>query len=357
MIWKHYFLREIVKIFFLFLGSFFFLYSLLDYSTHMQDFVKDNQIQILDIISYYGFHFIKRADLLLPLALLLATVKVLCSFNNHRELVALQTASIPLKKLLSPFFLVALVCTLFNYISFEYITPKSLNFLDRFRQEHFKHTYKGIRKEPFHIFHLKDNSKLIYQYYDESEAKFFDVLWIRSSSDIYRIKWLSADQDHPEGHYIDHLIKTPEGYFVKKESFTTEVLNDLKWKNNRARQGIIPFENRGISELVNLYLQKAQNTSYAGSEILAYLSFKCLMPLLSFLVVFAVAPFCVRYSRGLPLFLIYTFSLFGFLTFFTLMDSAVIIGKNGVIHPILANFFPFALSTILCSFKYKKEIL
>ncbi|MES2345846.1 MAG: LptF/LptG family permease [Chlamydiota bacterium] len=357
MIWKRYLMREILKVFVLFLSTFFFLYALLDYSTHMQDFVKDNKIQILDIIYYYGFQFIKRADLLLPLALLLATIKVLSNFNAHRELIALQTAALPLKKLLSPFFIVALSCSLFNYLSFEYITPKTLNFLDKFRQEHFKHTHKGARKEPFHIFHLKDNSKLIYQYFDAEQNKFFDVLWIRSSSDIYRIKLLNADPRNPEAEFVDHLTRNSLGYFEKIESYDTTILNELSWQRNMTQQGIIPFENRKISELIKLYVQSSQEASYVSSEILAHLSFKCLMPLLPFLVVLATAPFCVRYSRRLSLFFIYTFSLFGFLAFFTLMDAAVIVGKNGVVNPFLAISLPFALCGVLFSFKYKKEIL
>jgi lipopolysaccharide export system permease protein len=358
MIWKRYFMREIMKVFSLFLLTFFFLYALLDYSTHMQDFVKDNKIQFFDIISYYGFQFIKRADLLLPLALLLATIKTLSSFNANRELIALQTAALPLKKLLSPFLIVATGCVLFNYLSFQYFTPKTLNFLDTFREKHFKHAHNGIRKEPFHIFHLKDNSKLIYQYFLKEENKFFDVLWIRSSSDIYRIKMLNADPRNPEAEFIDHLVRNENGYFEKKESYENAILDGLQWQSNMTQQrGIIPFENRSISELFKLYLQNAEEESYVSSEILAHLSFKCLMPLLSLLVVFVIAPFCVRYSRGLSLFFTYTFSLFGFLAFFTFMDAAVIVGKNGVVNPFLAIFLPFILLAVLFSFKYKKEIL
>lgn len=355
MIWKRYFLKEIIKVFFLFLCTFFFLYAILDYSTHMQDFTKDQKIQITDIGIYYWFQFIKRADLLLPLALLLATIKVLCNFNANRELVALQTAALPIKKLLSPFLLVAMGCIAFNYVSFQWLTPQSLNYLDTFRQEHFRHTSNGERKEPFHIFHLKDNSKLIYQYYEREKNQFFDVLWIRSSSDIWRIKYLSADPRVPEASFVDHLVRNPKGYFEKQESFDKTMLTDLKWQRNMTKQGIVPYENRSMTALYNLYYNP-ETPAYAKSEILAQLTFKCLMPLLSLLVVLAAAPFCVRYSRGLPLFFIYTFALFGFLAFFTLMDAAVIVGKNGVVQPFFSVFIPFIFFATLFCYKYKKEI-
>src|SRR5690348_8415177 len=86
-IWQRYLFREILKVFFLFLGCFFFLYSILDYSLHMQDFLVDKQIHLGHLFIYYFYQFIKRADLLIPLALLIATLKVLFSFNARGELV------------------------------------------------------------------------------------------------------------------------------------------------------------------------------------------------------------------------------------------------------------------------------
>lgn len=355
MIWKRYFYKEIFKVFFLFLFSFFFLYALLDYSTHIQDFIKDSHIQIREMLLYYSFQFIKRADLLLPLALLLATIKVLTGLNAHRELVALQTAAIPMRKLLAPFFLVALGCTLFNYWSFQALTPKSLNYLDTFRKAHFRHAHNGPRKEPFHVHHFKDNSKLIYQYFDPARNEYFDVLWIRSSSDIYRIKALNADPTNPEVRFVDHLVRNSQGFFEKKESFEKGFLEGLHWKGSLNKEDAIPYENRSITELFRLYFNREEVASFTGAEILAHFSFKCLMPLLSFLVVIACTPFCIRYSRGIPLFFIYALSLFAFLAFFTLMDAAVIIGKNGVLPPFLAIFTPFAICGSFFSWKYIKS--
>ncbi|MCX6991210.1 MAG: LptF/LptG family permease, partial [Chlamydiae bacterium] len=96
-IWQRYFFIELCKVFFFFLVSFFFLYSLIDYTTHAGDFVTDGKFQSKNLLFYYGFQFIKRAYLLLPLALLISTIKVLCSMNASRELVALQSSGVKLK--------------------------------------------------------------------------------------------------------------------------------------------------------------------------------------------------------------------------------------------------------------------
>jgi lipopolysaccharide export system permease protein len=353
-IWERYFFRELLKVFFLFLFGFYFLYAVLDYSAHMQDFIKDRHIQFSDLCLYYLYQFIKRADLLLPLALLVSTIKVLCTFNARSELVAFQTAGLPLKTLLRPFFLLAAVCTLFNYVNFEFLAPKSLTFLDQFHDAHFKHSHRGKRKEPFHALYLKDGSKLVYQTYDATKDAFFDVLWIRSSDDIWRIKHLKADPNQPLAEHVDHLVRTKDGFFEKAESFDSQLLTQLKWQRDMTRNQFVPFENRSLSALYRLYFRKDSTSSYDGAQILTHFNFKLAMPLLSLLVVVACAPFCVRYSRKTSVFFIYALALFGFLAFFTLMDAAVILGENHVTSPLIAIFAPFALCSGAFIWKFAK---
>src|SRR5262245_50908672 len=104
-LWEKYVLREFLKVFFFFLFGFFFIYAIIDYSTHIQDFVHGKNLPVLKILQYYLFQFVKRADILIPLALLISTIKVLCQLNIYRELVAFQSAGIAQKKLLRPLFL------------------------------------------------------------------------------------------------------------------------------------------------------------------------------------------------------------------------------------------------------------
>lgn len=354
LIWQRYFLKEILKIFGLFLFAFYLLYALVDYSTHMQDFIKNNQIQIGELFLYYSFQFLKRATLLIPLAILVATIKVLSTFNAHRELVALQTSGIPFKKLMGPFFLVAGICTLFNYCSAEFLLPNSLNFIDKFNASHFKHSYKEKGKEPLRVIHLKNQSKLIYQSYDAETESFFDAIWIASSDHLWRIKYLKDDPEHAMGQYVDHLARNSKGFFEKVESFPNYEFTEIKWDRNMPPKGFIPIENRALSELYALLAQKKTTTSYARKEILAQMTYKGLIPLSSLFVVIAVGPFCIGYSRKLPIFFIYAAALFGFISFFTLMDGAVILGENQVFSPFWAVFIPFVLCVAPFAWKFVK---
>ena len=342
-IWERYILRETCKVFSLFLGCFFFLYALIDYSLHMQDFIIDKQMQISHVATYYVFQFIKRADLLIPLALLIATLKVLFAMNTRGELIALQSSGLSRRKILRPLFFMGLLCALFNLISSEFFLPASLNHLDSFREQHFKHSRHGNRKQPVYLLPLKDHSKIVYQTEDEEKKLYLDVFWIRSTDEIWRMHSLSSDPDNPVGRFVDHLKRGKAGNFEKIESFETYRFDKFRWQADPTGKGSIPLENRKLSELLRLSIQKNKVTSYEYPQALTYLLFKLTIPFLSLLVIAAGAPFCLRHSRNLPLFFTYALALFGFIAFFALMDAAVILGENLILSPYVAILLPLSL--------------
>jgi lipopolysaccharide export system permease protein len=353
MIWERYLLREILKVFSLFLSCFFFLYALIDYSMHMQDFIVDKKIQIPHLIVYYFFHFVKRADLLIPLALLIATLKVLFALNTRGELIALESSGLSRKKILRPFFCIGAICALFNIFSSEFLLPSSLNFLDKFRQEHFKHHDRGHRKEPVHAIRMKDRSKIIYQTIDAEKKLFQDVFWVQSSGEIWRMQSLSTDPENPIGFYVDHLKRNAQGHFEKVESFDHYRFAKFRWQPDPTGKGYTPLENRRLSELFHMLVQKTKTTAYEYPQVLTHFLFKTTIPFLSLLVVAAGAPFCLWHSRNLPIFLTYAIALFCFIAFFALMDAAVIMGENLVASPYLAVLAPMLLCWTSFGLKYR----
>ncbi len=342
-IWERYIFREFLKVFALFLLGFYLLYVVIDYSTHMQDFVQGNQLPFWKILQYYVLQFIKRADILLPLATLIASIKVLCQLNTHKELVAFQSAGIKQKKLLRPLLYMALLCSFATLAVNEFAVPYSLNFIDKFHDAHLRHSFRGKRSDPLSVIHLDDHSKLIYQSYDTAKESFFDVIWIRNANDIWRMKYLKADPDHPQGQWADHITRNEAGVLEKSESFSTHVFKDLSWRRDLPRKGLIPFENRSIRELTRQAKEDLHLSKYEKQELLTQLLFKWTMPFLSILVLIAIAPSCIRYKRHLPQFFIYTFAVFAFVAFVAFMDAAVILGENEIVSPHLAILAPFAI--------------
>jgi lipopolysaccharide export system permease protein len=350
-IWEKYFFREILKVFFFFLFSFFFLYSLIEYSMHMDDFIKNNHLQVGEVILYYVNQLLKRLDFLLPMALLLSTIKVLTTLSSRNEWTVLQASGLSTRKLLRPFLTVACACSILTYLNFEYFHPSALKHIDDFRVSHFKGTRMAQRRELIHLIPLKDNTKLLYQSYNKEKNALFDVLWIKSIDDIWRIKYLNADPSNPTAEYVDHLVRNSSGFFEKHESHPKLYLSDLKWHPRMARKGLIPFDQRSLSDLYRMRFKPNLNP-YEAPKISTALSFKAAVPLMSPLLVIALAPFCLVFTRQRHYFLLYALALFGLFAFYMLLDSLTILSENGVIPPIVAVFAPLTLLTGLFTWRF-----
>lgn len=355
MLWKKYFLKETIKVFCLFLFSFYFVYVLIDYSAHMQDFLQKDQIQTKETLLYYLCQFMKRANILVPLAALVSIIKVLTTLNSRNELLALQIAGLKIRTLLRPFFLLSLFCTLFLYGNAEFLLPKALNFIDAFHNENFHSIAKREKNIHLRVWHLEDGSTVIYQDHDIEKKAYFDLFWIRSVDNIWHMKYLSDNPSHPLGMYVDHMERNKKGLLEKTQSFPSYVFHDLKWKEKMIRQGNLPVANRSISSLIHLSSQKEQSFSYKTSDLQTELIYKLTIPLLALLIPLAVAPYCISYSRKLPVYRIYAISLLSYIILYAFIDATLILGKNQVIPSLLAAGGPIFLSLGWSSYQFIKR--
>lgn len=351
-LWQRYLLREFFKVFFLFLFGFYFLYIVVDYCAHMQDFLQGNKISFGKISIYYLFQFIKRSDILLPLAFMLSSMKLLLGWNHRRELVAFQAGGLSWKKLVKPLVVIALALSMTNLLIAEFALPKALRSIDRLHDTYMKHSRRQQRSEPIHVLQLEDHSKLIYKFYDSLKDCFVDVIWMKSPNELWRMKSLNANPQLPIGYFVDHLEKT-EGYFEKTGSFEQINLEGLKWEKQMTRRGFVPYENRSVSELVRLYKQDVSH--YASDEILSQLLFKISMPFLSLLIILAVAPLCVRYTRQVPFFLYFAIAIFAYIAFVAFMDASIILGENGTVSPFYAVLLPLLVPLAFFWLRFSKK--
>lgn len=352
-LWSKYLLRELVKVFALFMLSFYFLYIVIDYCAHAQDFTQSSSLGFSHIVFYYLLQFIKRADILFPLALMIATIKVFGQLNQHRELVAFQAAGLSWKKLMQPLFCLSAAVVLINFAIAQFFLPSALTKIDQIYDTHLRHSARGERLEPIHVVHLENGGKLIYQYQDSAQQAFIDVILVQNPDLIYRMKTLKADPKEPIGTYVDELKRIEGGHFEKTLSYESYTFKDLTWDKDLPRRGFIPFENRSLTELVKLSKNHSEKSKYAAAEVKTQLYFKSAMPLLALLAPLSVAPYCIRYNRNLKVFLIYVIALPCYVTFVALMDAAVIIGENNTLNPATAIFIPFLMISGWTAWKYR----
>lgn len=351
-IWERYFLRETLKVFLFFLFGFYGLYVLIDYSNHSHSF-QNYKFSFLDIGSFYAYEFITRMDVLVPFAILIACIKTMSSLNRNNELIALMASGIKLKRLLLPFVVLGLLLTTLLYFNTEILQPNALKYRKHLDQTRTKVKQKKKNRTAIQQLALGDETSLIFQDYDEGSDVFYDVYWVRSIDDIYRMEYL-LPTEIPVGRGIEHLQRDKDGVLAVTETYKEKLFPEMHFNQKQLLDSVTPPSALSLSSLKDKLPARGQMLSEKEAQTLTTFYYKLAMPWLCLLAVIAAAPFCTRFSRTLPLFFIYALSLFGLFAFYLVMDAAVVLAERQIIQPFLAIWVPFALFFGVFGWRYMR---
>lgn len=349
-LWERYFLKEFCKTCFFFISGFYCLYVLIDYSSHSGSFHHHHiQFQWKETLLYYGCEFVKRAEVLIPFAVLISTIKTLCALNSHNELIALMSGGISLKTLTRPFILAGLFFTCLMYLNAEYLLPTAMKRLKRIDDSRSKAKHKDNQQASAQHIALEDNTTLIFQHYDSDQKRFFDTYWIRNIDEIYRIKYLypfpDSTSDGPLGYFVDYLRRTPQGELVAQASFKMRSFPEIHFNHKTLFETITLPEEFSLTELWKKSPEKKGTLSEKESQASTVLYQKLFLPWLCLLAVIGPAPFCLRFTRYLPIFFIYACSIFSLVAIYLTIDAAVLLGKRQILSPFVA-IGPFSIGVI-----------
>jgi lipopolysaccharide export system permease protein len=336
-IWQRHIFGRLIKTFLFFLFCIFFIYIVVDLSVHGVRFLSSGKTTFTQIAVYYLQTFAILLDLFLTLTFLLATMRVLFDLNTHRELVALQMAGLSKKSLLAPFFFFAAFLTLACYINSQWFAPDAQTIAKAFM---FAQKNKEEKEKKVHVYSisLEDDSELVYQSFDRDQKELFDVFWVRTPNDIWHMKYLEIKPLC--GRFVTHLTRNGQKQIEKSESFASRDFPEIPWNEETILQKFVPYQNRPISTLFS----QALIASAERPRILSHLYYKLLAPLMPLLVLFAIGPISIHFSRNQPLFLITAASLFGFIALKVILDGMLILGENQVLPATLAILGPIALA-------------
>jgi lipopolysaccharide export system permease protein len=355
MIWERYFIREIMKILLLFLICFYGLYVLIDYSSHSSGSQYfHSHMKWGELILYYLCEFVQRLDVLLPFAILLATIRTLYNLNAHSELVALMASGMKLKTLLRPFIMVGLVGTAILFLNTEFFIPGALRELRHTGDKHALKKKKYVKNMSVEHVNLEDDTTLLFQKYDTAQNYFSDAYWIKSSKDIYKIQDLYPGTTVPVGKNVTHLVRDASDEFVQKETYQRREFPEIKFNRKSLLDTITPVEEFSLSSLLKKFPSHSNALSEKEAQVISTYYKKLAMPWLCLFAVLAPAPFCVRFSRHIPIFFIYAFSIFGLVAFYLVIDAATVLGERQVVGPAWAIWTPFAVITGLIGWRFSK---
>lgn len=342
-----YLYKEITKTFLLFLGSFYLLYTLIDYTSRGAHSL-DSNLGFAGLTFYYSLLFVKQVAMLFPFAMLLATIKVLLTLNVNRELIVLLGVGVPLKRILRPFILFALLLMALLYLNSEFIRPYASYKIEEIEDQH-KSNQKHHKKpeaafEGMKQLHLADGSLLISQSYDRSQDQLFDSYWIRGIDQIWRIKYLQLNNDAPpQGLFADQLVRSSTGELQLENSYES-----LSFPGLAIDKEVIDISLRGPEELSLSRLWSTcsfckQNLNTREATLAALFHDQLANPLSCLLAVVAPAPFCIHFSRRSRILLIFILAISGAVVFHLIANAILVVAQSQSFSPALTIYSPYLL--------------
>lgn len=340
-IWEKYFIKETLKGAAFFLISFYGLYVLIDYASHSGSFHHHHvKMNIAELFLFYLAEFFRRAEVLIPVSILIGTLRTLIQLNVHHELVALQASGVPKSRLMRPFILVGLMGVVALLLITEWIEPYALKQERSIETSHIVEQSSKETDARVHSLKLEDGSTLLFQKYDRNQNHFYDLVWIRTANDIYRMKELAINDSGPQGSYVERL-KRNEGMLTLQDRKQKVVFEDLKFSPSRLLETVVTPEERSISQLFSE--AKANFSSEKETHIFAVFLRKLLLPWLALLVVIGAIPLAIKVTRDLNVFSIYALSLFGLVFTYIIVNAGTTLAERQVMNPYFAIVLPFAM--------------
>lgn len=349
-IWTRYFLKELAKFFTLFLLCFYFIYVLIDYTAHAKVF-QTVALSFKEILFYYGCQFTKRLDLLLPLTLMISTIKVATTAHVQNEILILTTGGLSYKKISIPFIMPALFACLVLYANFQYLQPLTLCKIENFELKHFK---GRLEPSPVNNLILEDGSLLIYHHFDTEKKAFCDVFWVKNLDTLLHAQTLFPFEKQIWAEQVDFFEREGE-QGITKTSRLDQTSLAMRFTPSSLQEALCPARMQSLIRLgSNLKRAGFGKMNDRAAESAALFYFKLFMPLLCLLAVVAPLPYCLGFKRSIPLFLIYALSLFGLITFFMVNNACLILGSSQIIAPPLALMLPQLILFLIFGWKYAK---
>lgn len=352
-VWERYFIGQLFKMFGLFIVCFYGLYVLIDFSNRLANFHHHHIIPSwMEVIRYYAGDFSLRLEVLIPFGILIATIKTVTALNMNNELVALLAGGIKLRTLLRPFIGFGLFFVALVYINEEFLLPEAA---DMVRHVEDSHRSKKIKKNYTpgvqHLI-LEDHSTFLFQNYDTSKNHFFDSYWLKGTDEVYRIKFLYPYSNVPIGKYVDHFERDSNGNLVHTGFEETRLFPEIQFDKAALLETLTALEDMSLTKLRNKTVESKDTQSERLAQAQSVYLYKLAIPWLCLLAVIAPIPFCVTYSRHLPVFLIYAISIFGLVALYLILDAAMILSKRQLISPYLAVGGPMAAAYLFFGWRF-----
>lgn len=298
------FFRDILQFFFLLILCFFGLFVLIDYSSRAYGL----PLKGMQWVSYYGALFIHRMDLLVPFGLLISVVRTVCLARERHQITAMMAAGRSLQSLLAPCICIGILFTGLLYVVDLQFWAQSAKDVRRVEDQRLHNKLKREGGERVHSLHLRDGSLILYRAYLPTEEQLLDVYWILSINALYRMESLHLGEQ-AIGNEVSYWQRNQAGQFIEEKMQQVWPFPQMQLDEAILNQVRTLPSDRSLGELWTELPTSGATRTQESSRIESALYRRLSIPWLCFLACIAPLPWCVRFSRHMPLTAMYALFL------------------------------------------------
>ena len=332
-----YILKEFLRFFIVICITFIALYLIIDFFGKVRMFLSNNAT-ILQILTFFLYSIPMIISLILPPAVLLATLMAYGSLSKFSEITAMKANGISLYRISLPALMFAAVMAVALFYFTEMITPASLQ-----KTEYME---KVVIQKQQTMGYFKQNE-----------------IWYRGTDSIYNFKMFDVSNDSLRGITINYLnndftlrmridaksAQWKDNTWVFYDLLTTVFDSNnspvLEWSNEKIVN--IPekpndfkivqkdAEKMGYFELKK-YVKKIQKEGYDVTRYLVYLQGKIAFPFVIIIMIFIGVSFSLRSERSGGIMQSVGIGIFIGFSYFYVYALCMSLGLSGRIPALIA---------------------
>ena len=331
-----YILFRVLKPLILVFASFVVIYVLVDLFDHAHTFI-DNRVPLRIILLYYFYSTPLIFVLTAPVAVLLATLLSVGGMARSNEVMAMKGAGLSLRRILFPVLGLALMISLATMVMGETILPPATRHRIAIEDDYLKRKSSDPRTRMDVIYVRPDGSMLLTRRYN-TRRQFMEDITIEEFDDnlrpTMRIDAQSARWETDHWVLSSGRLRrfTPGG--EETTPFETYVLSYAEpTPDDLVRRDLEP-EERGYFDLRD-YIAKLEATGNDPRTLKVALNLKIAFPFVTFIMTLMGAPLALG-SRRSGFSLAFALALSTSFLYYGLVQVAQVLGRQGVLHPLLA---------------------
>ncbi len=330
------------------------IFIIVDLIEHLDRFI-DKNVGFWVIFRYYGYFLPYILYLVLPVAILLATLFTIGGLSRTHELTAMKASGINLHRILFHLLFIGILLSGWNFIFGETVVPYS----NKMNKDIYRYHVKGIksdkagrrgdiylRNQPDEHVHIK--------YYDAEKETVFNLDWQHYDKEIMKQRIVARKALWRDSSWVIDIGSRWTFYpdSSVRRQFTDMTFSDLGFGPSDLIKVQTDPEEMGYWQLDN-FVTRLRDMGGDPQRWSVELAFKTSMPWTCAIVILLGVPIAAHYRRS-GVSLSFGIGLFISVVYFGLQQIGKVLGFNGALEPHYAAWAGNLLFLLVGIFLYWK---